>query len=595
MLKNISAFGRVLNQIVKVLSKEQKKKALIVLTSMVLTSCLELVGVSAIYPFLQLIVDPQEIKNSELIGECYARFSWFSDIDALLFIGVIIIIVFILKNVAALWFAYIQNKFAADFQRDASAEMLDAYLKKEYQFFINTNSAVLLRGINDDVSSVYSILLNLFQLAGELLTVCMIGIFLVATDWFIAISSFLLVLICTTCIFLGIKGKMKKAGRQRRSAISKKNQYSYQAINGIKEITVMDRRDLFVSQYKKAADKASKAMLINAYYAVVPDRLLEAVCIGGIMGIICIRILLGIDLDSFVPVMGTFAMGAFKVIPSASKISTRVNNIIYNIPGLQSCYDNLISERMGQSTSSCRNDKGVEKRINGGLFNELSLNNVYWKYENSSNDILSGVNITIRRGESIALIGMSGAGKTTLADVCLGLLRPYNGSVELDGVSIFDIPKQWAKIIGYVPQTIFLIDDTIRANVAFGLPEEMVDDKKVWHALEMACLLEFVSALPDGIDTVVGERGVKFSGGQRQRIAIARALYENPDILVLDEATSALDTETEASVMMAIDALKRNKTLIIVAHRISTIKNCDRIIKIVNGKAVEVIKEEVIE
>lgn len=228
------------------------------------------------------------------------------------------------------------------------------------------------------------------------------------------------------------------------------------------------------------------------------------------------------------------------------------------------------------------------------LNNEIKIEHITWKYPNSDKLILKDLSMEIGRGESIAFIGASGAGKTTLADIILGLYKPQEGKILVDNVDISAIPKQWSKMIGYVPQQVFLTDDTIRNNIAFGINEENIDENAIWSALEMAQLSEFIKTLSEGLDTRVGERGIKFSGGQRQRVAIARALYYNPDILVFDEATSALDNETESAVMESIDLLKGRKTLVIIAHRLSTVANCDRIYEIVDGKAVLRDKEEVL-
>lgn len=312
------------------------------------------------------------------------------------------------------------------------------------------------------------------------------------------------------------------------------------------------------------------------------------------MGIACIRIMIGTNLNTFVPVLGTFAVGAFRILPSISKISSRLNAIAFYRPCLQSTYDNLkeINEYDEQYMPTLQQEHiSLEKEIS--FQNCLEIRNISWKYLNAKNNVLQNLSLTIHKGESVAFIGASGAGKTTLADVIMGLLEPQSGAVEVDGTDIFSIPHQWARTIGYVPQSVFLIDDTVRGNVAFGLKEENVFDDKIWAALEEAQLKEFIESLPLGLDTIVGERGVKFSGGQRQRIAIARALYENPDILVLDEATAALDTETENAVMESIDALQGFKTLIIVAHRLTTIRNCDKIYEIKDGIAVERSKADV--
>lgn len=597
MMENIKAFKQIIKYLLYLLDGK-KRRAFAVLISMILTSGLELLGVSAIYPFLQVVLTPDEMRGKWYM-QCLATFfPNLSNQKMMIFAGVFIIIIFFLKNAVALKFTYLQSKFAVEFQRDESVEMLDSYMKRPYQFFVNTNSAELLRGINGDTASAYYVLLYMFQLVGEMLTIILIGLFLIKTDCFIAVGSLLLVAFCSLGIIMGFKEKMKTAGKLNRLANKERNKYSYQAINGIKEITVLDRRELFVDQYRAAAQKTADSSLANSFYSAAPDRILEGVCIGGVMTIICIRLAMGIDLETFIPSIGTFAMGAFKILPSASKISTRLNGIIYQWPGLKSCYENISYARQldKERDETLVTIKETETREGNGkleFVENLSIEKISWKYQNAKEKTLYDLNLTIKKGEAVAFIGSSGAGKTTLADIILGLLKPQAGVVKMDGIDVYAIPHQWAKIIGYVPQSVFLIDDTIRANVAFGLPADGISDAKIWFALEQAQLKSFVASLPKGLETIVGERGVKFSGGQRQRVAIARALYEDPDILVLDEATSALDTETETAVMEAIDALQGRKTLIIVAHRLTTIKNCDRIYEIEDGKVVERLKSEI--
>lgn len=361
---------------------------------------------------------------------------------------------------------------------------------------------------------------------------------------------------------------------------------------------VLDRKKNFIDQYKEAASLEQKSLVINGVVNACPDRILEGVCIGGIIGIVCIRIAMGIDLGTFIPALGTFAMAAFKILPSISKISTRINSIIYLQTSLHGIYSNLKAANeyeleLQEYVQEGRREEADDREI-VRFTEKLEIKNVSWKYLNTKENVLDNTELVIRKGESAALIGASGAGKTTLADIIMGLLKPQSGSVLMDGIDIFTIPHRWSKIIGYVPQSVFLVDDTVRNNVAFGLKKAEINDAKVWDALQQAQLKDFIENLPYGLDTIVGERGVKFSGGQRQRIAIARALYENPDILVLDEATSALDNETETAVMEAIDALQGSKTLIIVAHRLTTIRNCNVIYEIKDGQAVCRNKEEVL-
>ena len=591
-MKNIQAIKNIVYQLNYVLSKKQKKRAILLLVCMVTSSSLELLGVSAIYPFLELLLQTDNLQEKWYVNAIYAIKSDVELREILLIIGGMIILVYVFKNLFMIFSAYVQNAYAAKFQRETSTKMLDAYLKRSYQFFLNTNSGVIIRGITSDIQGVYQILLAFFTMMTELLNVAVLGVFLFFTDWLTALAAMLLAAFCFASIIMGFKKMLKKAGQDMRSANALKNQYGYQAIHGIKEITVLDRRENFVSQFDKAASLEEKSATIYGFTGGCPDRILEGVCIAGFMGIVCFRIASGTDLESFVPVLGTFAVGAFRILPSISKVSNRLNTIIFFKQTLQNTYDNL------KAVETYEDDLNIDiKDTNENdvrFVNELQIKTISWKYRNANHNILENASLAIRKGESVAFIGSSGAGKTTLADIIMGLLKPQEGVVEMDGIDIYTIPHQWAKIIGYVPQSVFLIDDTVRRNVAFGMENDVISDEKVWDALEEAQLKTFVAGLPNGLDTIVGERGVKFSGGQRQRIAIARALYENPDILVLDEATSALDNETETAVMESIDALQGSKTLIIVAHRLSTIKNCDRIYEIVDGAAIERSKEDVL-
>lgn len=598
MKQNIQAMGRIIGQLNYLLDRKQKRESIRVFVCMILESALELLGVSAIYPFLQMMLIPDEIKEKWYVKWLYLLNPDISMRMVLLSLGIVIIFIFLFKNVFMVLCAYVRSNFSTRFQRDLSVKMLSSYLKHPYQYFLDTNSGEIMRGIHSDVAGAYQIVVNFFTLIAECLTVIVLGIFLFMSDVFMTVAAMSLAAICLFATILGFKNRMKKAGQRSREAAGLKYQYGYQSVNGIKEIMVLDRKDNFVEQYRDAANLEQKALVVNEVIGACPDRILEGVCIGGIIGIVCIRIASGIELNSFIPVLGMFAMAAFKILPCISKISIRINAIVYAQPHLQGAYQNLkeaneYEEELRKyvrpiTVSDVENGEDIQ------FSSELKIDHVVWKYANTKVNVLENTELTVKKGESIALIGASGAGKTTLADIIMGLLRPQSGTIYMDGIDIFTIPHQWAKIIGYVPQSVFLIDDTVRKNVAFGLKEDQIDDDKVWEALHQAQLKEFVEALPYGLDTIVGERGVKFSGGQRQRIAIARALYENPDILVLDEATSALDNETETAVMESIDALQGSKTLIIVAHRLTTIRNCDKIYEVKDGKAILRNKAEVL-
>lgn len=597
-MKNLKAIKRIYEQITCILTSKQKQGSIIVFISMIICACLELLGVSAIYPFLQSMLTPELIRDKWYVKWIYFINPRTTVTGCLVTLGVCVALVFIIKNVVALICTRIQLKYAARMQKEISTLMLKSYMQRPYQYFVNTNSSVIFRGLAGDTGSVYQTILCLFQIMTEILTACMLGIYLLIADWFIAICALILAFICMLVIIVGFKGRMKRTGQQARAMATEQTRCSQQAVFGIKEITVLDRRQTFIDRYYDVAAKVEKLDVTSNFINACPDRILEGVCIGGFMLIICIRILMKSDISAFVPVLGTFAMAAFKILPSISKISTRVNNLIYYQPGTNNCYNNIMeARRLDAEYDAFKKGSNIDESIDEKeikFTNELSINNITWKYETAADPVLKDLSLNIKKGEAVAFIGSSGAGKTTLADVILGLFKPQKGTIELDGVDISLIPHTWAKTIGYVPQSLYLLDESIRENVAFGVPTELIDDNKIWAALEQAQLADFVRSMPEGLDTKVGEYGAKISGGQRQRIAIARALYENPDILVLDEATSALDTETETAVMESIDALQGTKTLIIVAHRLTTIRNCDRIYEIGNGVARERNKEEVL-
>ncbi len=480
MIKNIKSVQNILKQIWSILNQKQRSGTIVVFCSMLISSIVELLGVSAIYPFIQMMLSMTALQEKWYIRLIYNILPNVGIKEVMLIFGLIIILVYILKNVFLIFSAYIQHVYAAKFQCEVSTRMFAAYLKRPYQFFLNTNSGEIVRGITSDIEGVYQIILSFFTIFAELLTVFVLGIFLFITDWTLALGSMLLMSLCFLTVILGFKSKMKEAGINMWEVKALKNQYGYQAINGIKEITVLDRRDNFVKQFYKTALIEKKASIINGVVSACPDRILEGICIGGFMGIVCIKIAVGTDLNTFVPVLGTFAMGAFRILPSVSKISSRVNSIIFRLSSLQNVYENFKEEKEGEkyleelTTYKNKNEKKVR------FTKELELKNINWRYQDAKENVLQNASLYINKGESVAFIGSSGAGKTTLADIIMGLLKPQKGTIEMDGIDIFTVPHQWAKIIGYVPQSVFLIDDTIRRNVAFGLEEDEISDEKVW-------------------------------------------------------------------------------------------------------------------
>lgn len=588
----------MIKQLAVILNKEQKRNCCLVFLFILTGSVFEMLGVGSLLPFLESMLNPDKVLQ-KWYGQILMGIFGVNDSTALLILlGIGVIVLYLVKNAIVLLSVYVQNKLNARINRELATSMLNSYMKRPYMFFLEHNSADIMRGVNSDVNGVFGIISNFFKMVAEILKCIAIAILLLTVDFFMAIEIVGLAVVCLLAVTLGFKGIMSDMGRKQRVASKNCSKHAYQAISGIKEITVMRRRDNFVKRYDEAAELRREANLAYNFIVACPNRIIEAVCIGGIMAVMCIRIAMGTDMAEFVPQLGIFAVAAFQILPSVANISACVSGLVFYRPTLEEAYDNITAARQYDRKISEPADRDsamrpTEDNVHAEFRDKIEIKNITWKYENTDQNVLEGLSLEICKGQSIAFIGSSGAGKTTLADIILGLLPPQEGTVRVDGKSIYEIPDEWSEMIGYVPQSVFLIDDTIRNNVAFGLLAKDIDDGRVWEALEQAQLAEFVRSLPKGIDTIVGERGVRFSGGQRQRVAIARALYYDPDILVLDEATSALDNETENAVMESIINLQGRKTLIIVAHRLTTIESCDKIYEIVDGKAVEREKREI--
>lgn len=596
MKNNIETIIDIVKELAYVLNKKQKRYVVAVMIVIVISSLFELLGVTAVLPFVQAVLAPEKIFASSAARPFIKFFHITTPKGLMLLCGIGIIALYLLKNAYMLFSYFMQYDFATKVQKELAIKMLKAYMSRPYEYFLNVNSSVILRGCSSDTNSVYNILSYLFTIIAEIFAMTLIGCFIIITEPWTALGILLLMGVVMLGMIMIFKPMAKKAGKADRRANAQKSKAIYQTVTGIKEIYVMQRKRLFVQEYEQAADIARRAQRTNSLITNSPDRIIEGICVSGLVGIICVRLLMNDNMIDFVPKLAAFAMAAFKVLPSIGKITSRINGLVYCRPSLANVYNIMKDADEYEKHYAKYAEEHDEVRESDILQfdDKLTIQNVVWQYENQKVPVLTDTTLEIKKGQSIALIGASGAGKTTLADIILGLLHPQKGTVLMDGIDVYAMPKTWARIVGYVPQSVFLIDDTVRNNIAFGLPAELIRDEMIWDALERAQLKQFIAELPNGLDTIVGERGVKFSGGQRQRIAIARALYNRPEILILDEATAALDNETETAVMESIDALQGQITMIIVAHRLTTIRNCDEIYEIRNGRAVKRNKEEVL-
>lgn len=567
----------------------QKARLIGLLVMIVIGAFLELLGVSAIMPFINVAMSPASIQDNAGLSYFYTLLGAKSSSQFLIWIALALVAVYIIKNIYMIILYNFQYKFTYESQRKLEGELLSSYLKEDYSFHLLNNSAELQRNIIQDVMGLFHSVLAVLQLLTEGVVCLTLFAFLLYKDKTITIgvvvfmSAFLL-------LFVGIfRKKIEGIGVESRRASAKRVQWVQQSLGGIKEIKILEREQYFLKNYDiNSAVYADKQRLYQLT-TVIPRPIMEALCICSLLLIVIFKLGRGVDPAYFLVTLSVFAVAAFRLLPSFSRISGYLGTIVFQSSAVDRVDEDIrhIKERRNNQTE--KTVHGDTEKIN---FDRIEIRNISFRYENTETDVLKQVSFAIERNSSVAFIGTSGAGKSTLADIILGILKPWQGSVYAGDTDIFENLEEWHHMIGYIPQTIYLMDDTIRKNIAFGMEEEEIDEERFREVLKEAQLSEFVQTLEMGAETIIGESGVRLSGGQRQRIGIARALYHNPQILVLDEATAALDNETEKAIMESIESLQGSKTLIIIAHRLTTIQNCDYVYEIGNQTAVLKKKKE---
>ncbi|HAG69485.1 MAG TPA: ABC transporter ATP-binding protein, partial [Lachnospiraceae bacterium] len=415
-------------------------------------------------------------------------------------------------------------------------------------------------------------------------------VYLFVVDWFITVFVVFILALFTGAYMLLFKNKAREYGRINQLYDGKMHQSINQALGAVKDIKILHRESYFVNAFVSCGREKMRAVRNDNILGNVPKYLIETVCVSAILIVLLIKLGQGTELSTMITELSAFAVAAFKLLPSVSKINNYANLIIFLKPSVDLIYrDMKDTEDMKdyQVRDMSEGVPAVSDRSREPV--SIRVDRVTYRYPGSDRDVLKDVSFEIPLGCAVGMVGPSGAGKSTMADIILGILTPTSGAVFYGDMNVHENPLKWSKKLAYIPQSIYLSDESIRDNVAFGIEARDIDEDKVWEALREAQLYDFVKGLKDGLDTMVGERGVRLSGGQRQRIGIARALYDDPEILVLDEATSALDNETEAAVMEAIDSLMGRKTLIIIAHRLTTIENCQMVFRVDNGKVGQVV------
>lgn len=565
-------------KVIKLLDNKTRFYSVVMLITTLIGSIMELIGVAIVLPIINMAMEDSEVTANIFARTISRLFNTNDKNEILILLIVATIVIYIIKAVYMVALSVLQYSFSMSIKRKLSVRIITSYLRKPYEFFLNTNSAELLRTVTTDTEQFYQVILNVLMITSNFITAASIGCYLIVTNLIMALSIICMLLVCVIVVLFVINKRFRNLGKQNQYLSGVINKILLQVFNGAKEIKIMNIEDYFVKDYKRCFRKIEKTNTKYQIYNHIPKHLIETVCITSILVYMGLNIAFSNNYLSLISQLAVFCVGAYKMLPSISAIAAYMSTVMYYRASVDLIYD-VITETENDFIAN----KSIESNEIVKFNDNIRGKNLYFKYTNSEDYVLNNVNICIKKGQCVGFVGTSGGGKTTLVDVLLNLLEPTKGVVEIDGINTRNNVRYIGQIVGYIPQVIYLIDDTIRKNVAFGVPEEEIDDEKVILSLKKAQIYEYAAQLPNGVNTIVGERGTRLSGGQRQRIGIARALYREPEILVLDEATSALDNETEEEIMKSINLLKGEITIIMIAHRLSTIRNCDIVYEISNG------------
>jgi len=562
---------------IRFLDAGQRRAWLRLIPISVTVAAMEAVGAAAVLVLIRMIDEPGASDTSRLAtllrdgAECCG-------LSPVVSLAALIGAFYIVKNGLRFIEVYARQRCAGETEASIATQLLRRYLGAPYAFHLQRNSAQLIRNATSSASTVSRVvLLSATEAVAELLVV--LGILAVVVH-----SAPAVALVAGGCVALAMMGMLRltqsahsRWGRQTHLLGASIMQSLQQSIGGVKEVKVLGRESFFSSIFARRWRELMRVQVRRGALEVAPRLVVETLFVCGVMGVIIALYAGGVG--GVVPLLGLLAYAGLRILPSLHWIVYYQNNLRFGAAALDEI------ERDWRSLAEA--DHAARAADPLPLRDAIRLRAVTYRYAGADRDALSHVELTIKRGESVGIVGATGAGKSTLVDLILGLLDPTSGSVTVDGVDIRERLASWQRQIGYVPQSIYLMDDSIRRNIAFGIEDDAIDEQRVVGALRMAQIEGFVETLPDGLDTVVGERGVRLSGGQRQRVAVARALYHDPEVLVFDEATAALDTQTESELAREIQSLQRKKTLIIIAHRLDTVRHCDRLIFLSDGRVVD--------
>ncbi len=568
-----------IKKIIQLLSKREQRQAILLLIMIVVMAFLDVAGVASILPFMAVLVNPELVHTNVVLNELYLFFNFSTVENYLFFLGFVVFVMLLLSLAFKAITNYVQLRFVLMREYSIGRNLVEGYLNQSYVWFLNKNSAHLAKMVLSEVAVVLGgVLMSMMNLAAHGLTTVAILTLLFVVDYQLALMTIFFFSLLYGLVFLLTNGYLTRIGNNRVMA----NQVRYVIINeafgAIKDIKCMGLETHYLDKFSGAAKIYATNQAAAQVLAQIPRFALEAIAFGGMLVVILYLMATSSRFSDVLPIISLYAFAGYRLMPAFHQIYSSFSQLCFIQPSLSILYDEVVSLGSDGARVQCFSDLSFAHLI--------ELKNIQFSYPSDCSPVLSEINLKIPARQVIGLVGVTGSGKTTLIDIILGLLRPKSGSLLVDGILVDQSNlRSWQSLIGYVPQQIYLSDDTIAANIAFGIPRENINQAAVERAAKIANLHEFiVNELDDGYQTVVGERGIRLSGGQRQRIGIARALYRDPKVLILDEATSALDNLTERAVMDAVNNLSHQITIILIAHRLSSVQQCDLIYMLDKGK-----------
>jgi ATP-binding cassette, subfamily B, bacterial PglK len=566
-----------------ILTPREKIEGAFLLCAMILGAFFEAISIGLVIPFIAVLKDPGLLSKAQQVLPLLSNFNIHEPRDIFFLLGPALIALFAIKTVYLIQLYRWLFRYAMRKEVNLARQLLIGYLSAPYNFHLQRNSADLIGVTVRSVEEFSSgFLVNLLTVLGELLVIVALAGLLVVVEPFATLGALVVLAVPTALVYQSTRRRLAAAGRTAEQSFASMIRWAEQAIRGVKETTLTGRRSFFVDQQTYHVQRFTDALRSLSFLSALPRFVIDTLAVTAMVAIAAILLRGGEDLRSILPILGMFALAAVRLIPSTSRLSSSLAQVRYRYASVEVIYRELLA--LGRRPSDPAPGSDAERVSPIPFRQALVVDHLSYRYPGMDCPAIDDLSLEIRQGHWVGLIGSTGAGKTTLVDLILGLLVPSSGRILVDGRNLRDNLAGWQRNIGYVPQTVYLIDDSVRRNVAFGVPTDEIVDERVWQALRAAQADHLVRSLPGELDAIVGEHGDRLSGGERQRLGIARALYHDPGVLVIDEATANLDPVTEAAIVEAIGNLRSKKTIIVISHRPALVRNCDCIYMLARGR-----------